>query len=140
MAGGLGTKRKGDRVEQTLRQTGRTTAMLQEADLDAAKGRKPFIIVHEQAMVGYCMSLCGRHGLKYLALKNFYSLTSGRVLERLRGLQYRDIWIDHAVYDIGGLRVDRLLEALERMRMTWLCENQVPRPPVEDPWCWCGRG
>jgi hypothetical protein len=80
------------------RQTGRTTEMLQRAAEAKKEGRHVLIVVHDATMIGYCRMACNHAEIHGLVERDFTSISS--CIVKMRGMSYKNIFVDHHVYEI----------------------------------------
>jgi hypothetical protein len=105
------------------RGTGLTTAMLEQAFLrkQANGGTAVRVIVHSSQMIHYCRSIAPQ-----LATRDFVVLARD-ISRRLRGLTREQVFIDHAVWELGEQgSLDNLAAELHFMRRS-------PDPQRDDP-------
>lgn len=133
--------RAGDRRSKAMRRSGRTSRMLAEAIDAKAAGENILIIVHEHQMIHYCMQLMYKHGWDGVLdpYRDFATPRNALKHGRLRGLRYRNIFVDHAVWEMENPSVlSNLAGELEWMKQLGPALPYFKvEAVVEDPWCEC---
>lgn len=99
------------------RQTGRTTAMLVQAAAAKAEGRRVVIVVDSPRTIGYCWRLAGSLGLN-LTTRDFRTVRECRWGACLRGKQYKDVFVDHYVYELSNDDARKFFQELDFLKRT----------------------